>query len=92
VDLGGLVNGRGELGEELGVERSEGSARHNRGWSRRRPWLEIRSWPWLDSGLHDGMGLRSTQKSLGRTNRCHMRVSSILLVSHRLLRVTEHSL
>jgi hypothetical protein len=52
----------------------------------------IRSRPWLGSGLHDGMGLRSTQKSLGRTNRCHMRVPFILLVPHRLLRVTEHGL
>jgi hypothetical protein len=48
-----------------------------------------------DGGLHDGtMGLRSTRKSLGRTNRCHRRdgMPSILLVPHRSLRVTKHGL
>jgi hypothetical protein len=72
--------GGGEGGETAGVERSGGSCAS--------PWLEpparIRSnattrsaarWDarW-DGGLHDGtMGLRSTRKSLGRTNRCHRR-------------------
>jgi hypothetical protein len=93
--------GGGEGGEAAGVERSGGSCAS--------PWLEpppvirsnARTWSaarWAarwDGGLHDGtMGLRSTRKSLGRTNRCHKRagMASILLVPHQPFRVTEHGL
>jgi hypothetical protein len=85
VEFDGAV--REEVESDGGVEEREGrppelsaveeDARAH-GWSRRRGLRRIRSaarWAtrW-DGGLHDGtMGLRSTRKLLGRTNRCHRR-------------------
>jgi hypothetical protein len=66
--------GEGEGGETAGVERSGGSCASPRIRSNATTRSPARWDARWDGGLHDGtMGLRSTRKSLGRTNRCHRR-------------------